>query len=93
MVDQDVQTAIESVIRESLGSSNVLDIRAVRDISAYQEDETLQVTVYIKSTVQDLNRIEVLGLPRTIRKVLRTVGEGAFPIVSFITRNDFKAFA
>ena len=78
MVGEDVQTAIETVIRERLGSRHVVNVLPAEDD---EDDEVLWITVVVNDDAE-LDTDRVLGLVRHMLPPLVRLGESAFPIIS-----------
>lgn len=88
MVSDDVQSVVDSVIRERLGQNiDVISVVATRD-EDYNGDEILRVTVVVDSPSSAFDAKRLSSLLRFLRPRLAEHKEKAFPLVSFMSKAD-----
>ena len=92
MVADDLQSVIGEVIRERLEPVKVVSVHAVRD-DDLDGEEVLRVTVVVDSPASDFDPQRLSSLVRYLRPKLAEHEERAFPLISFMSRADAKAFA
>ena len=87
MVSDDVQSVVDSVIREQLYGIDIREVETERDEGYYGED-VLRVTVTVNSPAADFDGDKLSGLVRHLRPRLEHVHEDAFPMVRYRSIND-----
>ena len=90
-MDDALRAAIESIIRDRLGTQNVVDVLVSRD--EFEDDDVLIVTVVIDDIDADIDEDQVLGLVRHIQPLLLAEGDRAFPLISFSTDRERREAA
>lgn len=92
MVADDVQSVIGEVIRERLEPVKVISVHAIRD-DDLDGEEVLRVTVVVDSPASAFDPKRLSSLVRYLRPKLAERQERAFPLISFMSTADAKAFA
>lgn len=87
MVSDDVQSIVNSVIREQLDGVDIREVETERDEGYYGED-VLRVTVTINSPASAFDGDKLSGLVRHLRPKLETVNEDAYPMVRYRSMTD-----
>ncbi|MCW6511403.1 hypothetical protein [Lichenifustis flavocetrariae] len=90
MVELNVRTAIEDVVRDRLNTVRIISVETVREPD-FDGDDVLRVTVVVDSPASDFDSGRVSGLVRHIRAKLDSLREYAFPMVSFKARQSAGA--
>ncbi len=76
-----------SLFESRFNGVTVSDVRVERDMDA-DDEEILRVTVIFDADRDSLSPDETRGLIRTIRPKLASIGEEAFPILSFVKTSE-----
>jgi hypothetical protein len=85
MVAQNVQAALEDEIRKHLGS-DVISVKATRDDDDDEDDDVLWVTVVVEQSASGEG--DMSSLVRHLRPRLSELGETAFPVISFMSKQE-----
>lgn len=88
MADQGiVKEIVRDVLTQELGSMEVVSINIWPDIDEYGE-KIIKINVIFGGREKKLDPTKTAGLARHLIPRLQDVGEGAFPILSFIAKSE-----
>ena len=80
---------IAEVVKDTLSATfDKVKILQVTVISDADDDDVLNIEVVFDGVPKDLDARKVTGLVRHVRPKLTAIGEGAFPLMSFISKGD-----
>lgn len=83
-----VITAVENVLKQQFKNVQIVHIE-VREASDFEDEDAFYVTVVFKSD-GPLDSKATTGLVRHLRPKLHEIQEDRFPIISFVSRDDWK---
>lgn len=81
MTADDIEAAINDVVREQLGSSFLRVNVALDEDSAFESD-VIRITITVRSD-QRLKEGGVFNLPNTLRQKLLSLHEPRFPLIQY----------
>ena len=93
MSDSQIRSVVEEVVRQQLGSDHVVTVGIARDTDDFEDEDVLWVTVVVENATTDRDMINESGLVRHLRPRLEALGETAFPVISFLSRQESEAVA
>ena len=87
---QQLERIIRSVLEEIFGDDRIEDVYVA---SAYDEDgdEILRITVVFDGTEEQFDARKASSVVRHMRPRLATIGEQAFPIISYVSSDEISA--
>ena len=85
--NQQLKGIVRSVLEEIFGNDRIGDVYIA---SAYDEDgdEILRVTVVFDGTEEQFDARKASTVVRHMRPRLATIGEQAFPIISYVSSDE-----
>ena len=85
--NQQLKGIVRSVLEEIFGNDRIGDVYVA---SAYDEDgdEILRVTVVFDGTEEQFDARKASSVVRHMRPRLATIGEQAFPIISYVSSDE-----
>lgn len=88
--NQKLERIIRSVLEEIFGNDRIEDVYVA---SAYDEDgdEILRITVVFDGTEEQFDARKASSVVRHMRPRLATIGEQAFPIISYVSSDEISA--
>ena len=88
--NQQLERIIRSVLEEIFGDDRIEDVYVA---SAYDEDgdEILRITVVFDGTEEQFDARKASSVVRHMRPRLATIGEQAFPIISYVSSDEIGA--
>lgn len=88
--NQQLERIIRSVLEEIFGDDRIGDVYVA---SAYDEDgdEILRITVVFDGTEEQFDARKASSVVRHMRPRLATIGEQAFPIISYVSSDEVSA--
>ena len=88
--NQKLERIIRSVLEEIFGDDRIEDVYVA---SAYDEDgdEILRITVVFDGTEEQFDARKASSVVRHMRPRLATIGEQAFPIISYVSSDEISA--
>jgi hypothetical protein len=89
-IRREVREAIESVVREQLRGVRIDAVHVTPDVDQDGE-RLLRVKVVFDSKARGLDPRKTSGLVRHMRPRIAELGEQAFPILSFISKAEYRA--
>lgn len=89
MINKKVEQAIKSVLEERFDDVTIESIKVEPDVDD-DGDAILRVQVIFDGTKKALDARKASGLLRYMRPEIEKFGENAFPIISFISKSDFR---
>lgn len=80
---------IAAVVKDTLSATfDNVKILKVTVIADMDDEDVLNIEVVFEGTPKDLDARKVTGAVRQVRPKLTEMGEGAFPLLSFISKGD-----
>ena len=88
--NQQLERIIRSVLEEIFGDDRIGDVYVA---SAYDEDgdEILRIAVVFDGTEEQFDARKASSVVRHMRPRLATIGEQAFPIISYVSSDEVSA--
>lgn len=85
--NRELERIVRSVLEEIFGNDRIGDVYVA---SAYDEDgdEILRVTVVFDGTEEQFDARKASSVVRHMRPRLATIGEQAFPIISYVSSDE-----
>ena len=87
--NQELKGIIRAVLEEIFGDARIGDVHVA---SAYDEDgdEILRVKVVFDGTEEQFDARKASSVVRHMRPRLATIGEQAFPIISYVSSDEMS---
>jgi hypothetical protein len=80
---------IAEVVKDTVSATfDKVKILRVTVLSDADDDDVLNIEVVFDGTPKDLDARQVTGIVRHVRPKLTAIGEAAFPLMSFISKDD-----
>ena len=92
MSSKSVLDTISSIVAEHLYPATVLHVD-VQDDTDHDGDPILRVEIVVEVEHGSLDPEKVLSLPRHLREPLAEVHENKFPMISFLSKDEFEGEA
>lgn len=88
-MSDDIKRIIESVIRERLAGSEIVEVRVAED-EDYEGDRIFRVMVIFDASKGQLDSEKITGLARHLRSRLDSRNAFSHPIFRFVSKTDAK---
>jgi len=86
-----IKKVVKKTLTKPLGKVSITKIDVVDGVDA-DGDDILRISVIYDGGPEDLNPEKLLGITRILRDELDTIGEQAYPLVSFISKTEYEIY-
>ncbi|HXK53682.1 MAG TPA: hypothetical protein PK405_03270 [Hyphomicrobiales bacterium] len=83
-----IEKLISDLVKSRLDGVKILKVSVERSLD-YEDDSVLDVTIIFEAK-SDLDAAKVASMVRHLRPKLKEAGEAAFPLMSFVSKNDAR---
>lgn len=87
MSRQKTERLIETIIQENLAADNVIAVQIDRDTD-FDDEPVFLIKVIVDNGNKRIDSKKTISLTRDVRTRLAELGESAFPVFSFISKQE-----